>query len=130
MNTEQKPEFEFFRPESKRHLPFSEAVRVGKTLYLSGQVGMGADGKVVPGGIAAETHQALENIRSTLEQYGLSMDRVVKATVMLADMADFGEMNKVYVTFFEKNLPARSTFGVSGLAVGARIEIECIAVLD
>ena len=91
---------------------------------------MDAAGSVVPGGIAAETRQAMENIRATLERYGSSLDRVVKATVMLADMAEWGEMNQVYVTYFDEHLPARSAFGAAGLALGARVEIECIAVLD
>ncbi len=130
MATNKNKDIEFFRPENKRNLPFSEAVRVGKVLYLSGQVGMGAEGKVVPGGIAAETRQTMENIRATLAGYGLTMDRVVKVTIMLVDMNDFAAMNKEYVTFFGENLPARSTFGVSGLAVGAQIEIECIAVME
>jgi len=98
-------------------------------LYLSGQIGMDASGNIAPGGIAAETRQAMENIRATLGQYGSSMDRIIKATVMLADMAEWGEMNKVYVTYFDQHLPARSAFGTSGLALGARVEIECIAVV-
>jgi 2-iminobutanoate/2-iminopropanoate deaminase len=130
METDQHPDIEFYQVESTRSVPFSAAVRVGKTLYLSGQIGIDKTGNVVPGGIAAETRQTMENIRATLERYGSSLDRVVKATVMLADMAEWGEMNKVYVTFFDKHLPARSAFGATGLALGARVEIECIAVLD
>jgi reactive intermediate/imine deaminase len=122
-------EIEFFPADSLKNLPFSEAVRVGDMLYLAGQIGIDATGNVVAGGIAAETRQTMENIRATLERYGSSLDRVVKATVMLADMAEWAEMNKVYVTYFEKHLPARSAFGATGLALGARLEIECIAVL-
>ena len=84
----------------------------------------------MPGGIAAETRQTMDNIRAALERCGSSLDKVVKATVMMADMAEWGEMNKVYVTYFDKHLPARSAFGTTGLALGARVEIECIAVLD
>lgn len=130
MDTEQNPQVEYFAAQSARRVPFSEAVRVGNMLYLAGQIGTDAAGRVVPGGIAAETRQAMENIRAALERYGSSLDRVVKATVMLADMAEWGEMNQVYVTYFDEHLPARSAFGAAGLALGARVEIECIAVLD
>ena len=113
-----------------RSLPFSEAVRVGDMLYLSGQVGVDAAGAVVPGGIEAETRQTLENIRAVLERHGSSLDGVVKCTVMLADIRnDYAPMNAVYRTFFApERLPSRSTFGTSGLALGARVEIECWAV--
>ena len=110
-------------------LPFSAAVRVGRMLYLSGQIGIDDSGKLVKGGISAETRQTMENIRATLEQYGSSLDHVVKATVMLADMSEWSEMNKVYVTYFDKHLPARSALGANGLALEARVEIECVAVL-
>lgn len=108
-------------------LPFSAAVRVGPMLYLSGQLGTDSAGKLVPGGIEAETRQALENVRSVVERSGSSMDRVVKCTAMLADMADWPAMNRTYVTFFPQHLPARSAFGANGLALGARIELECWA---
>jgi len=85
--------------------------------------------KIVPGGIAAETRQALENIKATLEKYGSSLEHVIKVSVMLADMSEWGEMNKVYLEYFSKNLPARSAFGTSGLALGGRVEIECMAAL-
>jgi reactive intermediate/imine deaminase len=111
-----------------RSLPFSAAVRVGDMLYLSGQIGTDSTGGLVPGGIEPETRQTMENIRAVLEANGSSMDRVVKCLVMLADMAEWGAMNKVYVTFFPDHLPARSAMGASGLALGARVEIECIAV--
>jgi 2-iminobutanoate/2-iminopropanoate deaminase len=110
--------------------PLSEAVRVGSILYLSGQLGVGATGTLVTDGIKAETKQVLENIRTVLEKNGSGMDRVVKCTVMLADIADRAAMNEVYVTFFPKDrLPTRSTFGTTGLALGARVEIECMAAL-
>lgn len=111
-------------------VPFSEAVRVDRMLYLSGQIGIDGTGKVVPGGIAAETRQAMENIRLVLEKHGSSLDSVIKVTVMLADMSEWADMNEVYVTFFEKHLPARSAFGATGLALGARVEIECMAVTE
>ena len=111
-----------------RVLPFSDAVRVGDLLFLSGKLGTTVDG-LAPGGIAGETRQALENIKESLERHGSSMDRVVKCTVFLADMAEWDRMNEVYVTFFGDNLPARSALGASGLALGARVEIECIGVI-
>ena len=109
-------------------LPFSAAVRVGDMLYLSGQIGTDSAGALVQGGIEPETRQTMENIRAVLEANGSSMDRVVKCLVMLADMAEWGAMNRVYVTFFPDHLPARSAMGASGLALGARVEIECLAV--
>ncbi|HEX2219857.1 MAG TPA: RidA family protein [Gemmatimonadales bacterium] len=112
-----------------RPLPFSAAVRVGDILYLSGQLGTDSTGALVPGGIEPETRQAMENIRTIVEANGSSMDRVVKCLVMLADMREWGAMNGVYVTFFPDHLPARSAMGSSGLALGARVEIECIAAV-
>jgi len=109
-------------------LPFSETVRVGRMLYLSGQLGTQGTLELVAGGIAAETRQTLENIRRVLERHGLSLDHVVKCTVMLADIGEWQAMNEVYRTFFTRHLPARSAFGTSGLALGARVEIECMAV--
>ena len=109
-------------------MPFSEAVRVGNMLYVSGQIGE-VGGKVVPGGVQAETRQALQNIRAVLERHGSSLDRVVKCTAMLADIKEWAAMNEVYVTFFPKHLPARSAFGATGLAMGARMELECMATV-
>lgn len=111
-----------------RVAPFSDAVRVDDLLFVSGKLGT-AQGELVSDGIAAETRQALENIKASLELHGSSMEHVAKCTVFLADMAEFGEMNEVYVSFFAGNLPARSAFGVNGLAFGARVEIECIAAI-
>jgi 2-iminobutanoate/2-iminopropanoate deaminase len=110
-------------------LPFSEAVRVGPLLYLSGALGIDASGRLVPGGIEAETRQAMENIRAVLERHGSSMDRVIKCTAMLADMAEWPAMNRIYVEYFPDHLPARSSFGASGLALGGRIEIEAIGLI-
>ena len=110
-------------------LPFSEAVRVGPILYLSGAMGIDITGALVRGGIEAETRQALVNIRSVLERHGSSTDRVFKCTVMLADMQEWAAMNRVYVQHFSRNLPARSAFGASGLALGGRVEIECMATV-
>jgi len=113
--------------EGGARLPFSAAVRVGRLLILSGQLGNDSTGRLVAGGIAAETRQALDNIRRVLERNGSSLDQVVKCTAMLADIQDWGAMNQVYVTYFPRQLPARSAFGASGLALGARIELECWA---
>ena len=125
----QPPQVQYLSPDSPRPLPFSEAVRVGNMLYLSGKLGTDSSG-LVSGGIKAETKQTLENIRRTLERYGSSMNEVVKCTVMLADMSEWAAMNEVYVTFFAKDrLPARSALGVNGLALGARVEIECLATV-
>jgi len=111
-------------------LPFSTAVRVDNLLFLSGALGYDREkGGLVEGGIQAETRKTLENISQTLETFGSSMDKVVKCTVFLADISEWGAMNEVYTTFFP-NKPARSALGASGLALNARTEIECIAVVD
>jgi reactive intermediate/imine deaminase len=111
-------------------LPFSTAVRVDNLLFLSGALGYDREkGALVEGGIQAETRKTLENISETLETFGSSMDKVVKCTVFLADMSEWAAMNEVYTTFFP-NKPARSALGASGLALNARTEIECIAVVD
>jgi reactive intermediate/imine deaminase len=111
-------------------LPFSSAVRVGDLLFLSGQLGnLPGQRQLVPGGVGPETRQTLENIRRLLEHAGSSLERVVKCTVFLADIADYAAMNEVYGTFFRVDPPARSTVAGSGLALGARVEIECIALV-
>ncbi len=111
------------------NLPFSEAVRVGNMLYLSGQIGVVPGSmKLASGGIQAETRQAMQNIKTALEAHGSSMDKVIKCTAMLADMAEWGSFNDVYKTFFTAHYPARSAFGATGLALGARVEVECVAV--
>lgn len=108
-------------------LPFSDAVRVGDVLYLSGQLGIGADGKL-PDGIEAQTKQALENIGAILKRTGRGYEDVFHCTAMLSDMANWAAMNKVYVTYFpEGKRPARSAFGANGLALGALIDLECQA---
>lgn len=113
-------------------LPFSEAVRVGDTVYLSGHIGnRPGTMDLVPGGIAAEARQAMMNVSLSLEAHGYSLENVVKCTVMLADMAEWPAFNDVYRSFFsEGRYPARSAFGVSGLALNARVEVECIATSE
>jgi enamine deaminase RidA (YjgF/YER057c/UK114 family) len=108
-------------------LPFSEAVRVGDILYLSGQLGIGADGKL-PDGIEAQTKLALDNIGGVLKRAHRGYGDVFHCTAMLADMKLWPDFNKVYVTYFpEGKRPARSAFGASGLALGALVELECQA---
>ncbi len=112
-------------------MPFSEAVRVGNTLYMSGHVG-NYYGKLelVPGGIGPETQQTMENIKTSLNNHGADLDDIVKCTIFLADIKEWSQMNEVYKTFFTKHYPARSAVGQNELAIGARVEIECIAVVS
>jgi 2-iminobutanoate/2-iminopropanoate deaminase len=126
-----EPEFFPMPPLDGTELPFSEAVRVGKVLYVSGQMGY-LPGKLqlVPGGIVAESRQTLENLRAILERHGSSLDRAVKCTVFLADMKDWPAFNEVYRQFFARTLPARSALAASGLALGGLVEVECIAVVS
>ncbi|WP_247714864.1 RidA family protein [Qipengyuania mesophila] len=109
--------------------PFSTAVQVGDVLYLSGDIGVDESGSaVVPGGIEPETRRMFERIGATLAQHGLGFDDVFKCTVYLADMGEWPAFNAIYATYFEKGrYPARSAMGVSGLALGARVEMECWA---
>lgn len=123
-------EVEYYGVESERQMPFSDAVRVGDMLYLSGKIGnVPGTSQLAEGGIQGETRQAMENIKTSLEKYGASLEQVVKCTVFLADMEEWGAMNEVYVTYFPVNKPARSALGASGLALGARVEIECLAAM-
>jgi 2-iminobutanoate/2-iminopropanoate deaminase len=123
-------EVEHYAVSGDMQLPFSEAVRVGHVLYLSGQIGFDSKtSSLVEGGIAGETRQTLENIKTTLEKYGSSMSEVVKCTVFLADISEWAAMNEVYKTYFPSKPPARSALGSSGLAMGARTEIECMATV-
>jgi 2-iminobutanoate/2-iminopropanoate deaminase len=122
------PPAEFVPMPGRSDLPFSALVRVGPMLYLSGQLGTDRTGRLVAGGIAPETAQALANIKALLDAHGSGMDRVVKCTAMLADMAEWGAMNQEYIKHFPAHRPARSAFGTTGLALGARIELECVAL--
>ena len=106
--------------------PFSESARVGDLLFLAGQIGEDKDG-LVPGGIKAEAEQMMLNIKAALARRGLAMKHVVKCTVFLADIAEWGAFNEVYKKHFSEPYPARSAFGVSGLVGNARVEMECIA---
>ena len=112
-----------------RAAPFSEGAAVGGLLFLSGQLGnVPGTMTLVEGGIEAETRQALRNIATVLEAQGLGLDRLLRCTVMLADIAEWPAFNAVYAEFFtDLPMPARSAFGCNGLALGARVEIECTA---
>jgi len=117
-------------PGALSGLPFSPAVRTGNLIYLSGQIGnLPGTRQLAPGGIAAETRQAMENIRTVLTAAGTDFAHVVKCTVFLVDIADYAAMNEVYASYFPASPPARSTVAGSGLALGARVEIECIAAV-
>ena len=108
--------------------PYSQAVEAGGCVYVSGQLPINpATGQMAEGGVAELTRQSLANIRAILAEAGLGMENVVKTTVMLADMADFAEMNAVYAEFFTAPFPARSAFAVKALPKGALVEIEAIA---
>lgn len=110
--------------------PYSQAVRCGDLLYTAGQIGLDPQtGKLVAGGILAQTHQALANLRAILASAGTSMAQVVKTTVYLQDIQDFGAMNQVYAEFFPADPPARSAVQVAALPLGALVEIEAVAVL-
>jgi len=125
-----KVEVEYHGLPAEANLPFSEAVRVGHILYLSGQIGIDpATGKLAEGGISGETRQTMENIKASLEKYGSSMSEVVKCTVYLADIKEWADMSKEYISYFPTNPPARSALATSGLALGARTEIECMATV-
>ena len=114
--------------ERKKNAPFSDAVEVGNTLYLAGQVGINpTTGKLPEGGIEAETRQTLENIKEVLKLHGSDLEHVVKCTVILSTTDDFADFNKIFREYFPKNKPARTTFA-AGLLVGAKIEIDVIAV--
>ncbi|BCS35571.1 reactive intermediate/imine deaminase [Luteitalea sp. TBR-22] len=110
--------------------PYSQAIRAGQFLFLSGQIPLDpSSGEVVAGDVRAQTRRVLDNIAGVLSAAGVSMDAVVKTTVFLVDMADFAAMNEVYATAFESPAPARSTVQVSRLPRDVRVEIEVVALL-
>ncbi len=109
-------------------LPFSDAVIVGDMMYLSGQIGnIPGTLELAPGGIEAEAHQTMKNIQKVLEANGSSFDHAIKLTIMMADIGEWSQFNEIYKQYFPGKKPARSAFGANGLALGARVEIECIA---
>ncbi|PYV18231.1 MAG: RidA family protein [Acidobacteria bacterium] len=116
-------------PGTPQGLPFSNGLLVGNTLYVAGEQGADANGKLVPGGIGPETRATLETIQKVVREAGFQMKDVVAVNVYLADIQDFGEMNKVYKTFFPDPKPTRTTIQAARLVNDARIEISAIAVM-
>jgi 2-iminobutanoate/2-iminopropanoate deaminase len=111
--------------------PYSQAIRTDSMIYTAGQLGLDpATGEFVAGGVEEQTRQSLTNLKNVLESAGSSMEKVVKTTVFLKDMADFPKMNPVYGEFFAENPPARSTVAVAGLPKGGLVEIEVIALVE
>ena len=128
----QQQRIEFLTGADSSPYPFSPAVRAGGFLFLSGQIGSRLENGrmvLVPGGVEAETRQTMDNIDAILRQNGSSLARVVTCTVMIADMADWPRINVVYAQYFPGPKPARSALGANGLALGAKVEIECIAAV-
>jgi 2-iminobutanoate/2-iminopropanoate deaminase len=126
----QRPDPEFINLVEPWPYPFSSAVRTGNLIFLSGQIGTRIENGVpvlVAGGMEAEARQTLDNIKAIVERAGASMDKVVKCSVMLADMREWPAFNAIYATYFPGKKPARSAWGATGLALGARVEVECIA---
>lgn len=114
----------------KQTAPFSDVVEVGDLFFLAGQIGMDHGTRtMVEGGLKAETEQAIQNIHDVLQQHGLSLDQVVKCTVILSTMDDFAAFNEVYTKYFTKK-PARTTFAAAGLARNAKVEIDVIAAKE
>jgi 2-iminobutanoate/2-iminopropanoate deaminase len=110
--------------------PYSQAVKAGGFLFVSGQIPIDpATGQMIAGDIAAQTRRVFENLRAILEAAGSSFDQVVRATVYLADMNDFGTVNEIYGTYFSSPAPARATVQVARLPKDARVEIDVIASL-
>ena len=126
---ESAPAPEFLNADPNTTAPYSDAVRVGSTLYLAGLLGLGADGKLVPGGITPESERTMENMKKILESNGSSLDRVVSCLLYLADFSERPAFNEVYKKYFQKGrFPARTAVGTTGLHDGARVEISCTAV--
>ena len=109
--------------------PFSEAVRVGNMLYVSGTIGLDKSGKLVDGGVTAEAKQAMESIGATLKRHGASFDEIVQCAVALADIKDWPAFNDVYRRYFTAHFPARMAFATAGLALGAHVEVQCNATV-
>lgn len=127
---EDGPVVEYLNEDPGTTAPYSDAVRVGSTLYLAGNLGLDEEGNLVPGGITAETEQTLENLETVLERNDSSLDRVVNCEVMLADIAERDAFNEVYQRYWSPGrFPARHAFGVTGLYLGARVEMACIAAV-
>jgi 2-iminobutanoate/2-iminopropanoate deaminase len=110
--------------------PYSQAIKTDALVFTAGQIGLNpATGKLVDGGIEAETQQVLNNLKAVLEAAGTNFERVVKTTIFLTDMGEFATVNGIYGQFFGQAPPARSTVQVAGLPLGARVEIEAVALV-
>jgi 2-iminobutanoate/2-iminopropanoate deaminase len=127
---ESAPAPEFLNADPDSAAPYSDAVRVGSTLYLAGQLGLDENGKLVAGGITPESERTMENLKQTLERNGSSLDGVVSCLLFLADINERADFNAVYQKYFQKGrFPARTAVGTTGLYAGARVEISCTAVV-
>ena len=121
---------EYVTLQGHKEWPGSSAVRVGDMLYLSGDLGVGENGKLVGGGIQAEAMQTMNNIKATLAHFGAGMDNIVKCQIFLTDISERQAFNEIYLTFFKPDhRPARSAFAINRLVLGARVEVDCIAWL-
>jgi reactive intermediate/imine deaminase len=128
-----RPAVEYIQMTDPWPYPFSSAVRAGNLLFVSGQIGTRVENGapvLVPGGMESEARQTLDNIKAIVERAGSSMDRVVKCSVMLADMREWPAFNTIYATYFPGPKPARAAWGASGLALGAKVEVECVAMVQ
>ena len=124
------PTVKYLNEDKASTAPFSDAVRVGSTLYLAGVLGLDKDGKLVPGGITAEAEQTMQNLKHVVERNGSSLDRVANCEVTLADIKERDAFNDVYKKYWSpQHFPARHALGVTGLYLGARVEIACVAVV-
>jgi reactive intermediate/imine deaminase len=109
--------------------PYSQAIRAGDTVYLSGQIGIDPVTGQLGDGLAAQAHRVFQNLRAVAEAAGGSLDDVVKVTLLLADIGDFANVNEIMAQYFHEPHPARATFAVAGLPKGARVEVEAVMVL-
>lgn len=122
------PQYHRTEAQARAGYPFSSAVQAGPWLILSGDIGLDpATGKLAPGGIEAEARRTMDNIGATLAAHGADFDDLVKCSVFLADMGEWATFNAIYREYFKVHFPARSALGASGLALGARVEVECLA---
>ena len=111
--------------------PYSQGVKVGSFVYTAGQIALDPEtGQLVAGDVAVQTHRVMRNLQAILESAGTSLDRVVKTTCFLMDLADFAAFNAIYAEYFPENPPARSTVLVARLPAGASVEVECVAECD
>jgi 2-iminobutanoate/2-iminopropanoate deaminase len=110
--------------------PYSQAVRAGRQVFVSGQIPLTPEGTIVPGGVPEQTERCLLNVKAVLEAAGLGLEHVAKTTVYMTDLAQFTAMNEVYARYFKAPYPARATLGVDALPKGAAVEIEAVASAD